>query len=126
MPNGLVPFVTGLSKGLVYGIEQRRKEKKEEERRRREERRQAVDLLLDLVAKDYHPQEAFGAVEWAYPEVAKELRGVVEKIPKPEELWERRLKRKRKELKTAAALKREIQLEDLESCLLYTSPSPRD
>jgi len=115
MPNGLVPFVTGLSKGLVYGIEQRRKEKKEEERRKREERRQAVDLLLDLVAKDYRPQEAFGAVEWAYPEVAKELRGIVERIPKPEELWERRLKRRKKEVKATAALKREIQLEDLET-----------
>ena len=115
MPNGLVPFVTGLSKGLVYGIEQRRREKKEEERRRREERRQAVDLLFDLVAKDYRPQEAFGAVEWAYPEVAKELRGIVEKIPKPEELWERRLKRRKKEVKATAALKREIQLEDLET-----------
>ena len=115
MPNVLVPFVTGLTKGLTYGLEQRRKERKEEEERRREERRHAVDLLFDLVAKDYHPKEAFGAVEWAYPEVAEELRGMVEKIPGPGELWERRLKRKKKEVKATAALKREIQLKDLET-----------
>jgi len=115
MPNGLIPFVTGLSKGLVYGIEQRRKEKKEEERRRREERKQAVDLLLDLVAKDYRPQEAFGAVEWAYPEVAEELRGMIEKVPGPEKLWERRWKKRKKELKAIAALKREMEIEDLET-----------
>jgi len=115
MPNVLVPFVTGLTKGLTYGLEQRRKERKEEEERKREERRHAVDLLFDLVAKDYHPKEAFGAVEWAYPEVAEELRGMVEKIPGPGELWERRWERKKKEVKAAAALKREVEIKDLET-----------
>ena len=72
-------------------------------------------MLFDLVAKDYHPKEAFGAVEWAYPEVAEELRGMVEKIPGPRELWKRQWEKKKGEVKAVAALKREIQLKDLET-----------
>ena len=115
MPNGLVPFVTGFAKGLTYEIERRKKKKEQEEERKREERRHAIDLLFDLVAKDYHPKEAFGAVEWAYPEVAEELRGMVEKIPGPRELWKRQWEKKKGEVKAVAALKREIQLKDLET-----------
>ncbi|MHA1263431.1 MAG: hypothetical protein ACTSSA_15395, partial [Candidatus Freyarchaeota archaeon] len=115
MPNVLVPFVTGLTKGLTYGLERRRKERKEEEERKREERRHAVDLLFDLVSKGYRPEEAYGTVKQVYPEVATGLAETVERIPGPEELWERQWKRKKKEVKATAALKREIELEDLET-----------
>ena len=119
MPNGLVPFVTGLTKGLTYGLEQRRKERKEEEERKREERRHAVDLLFDLVSKGYRPEEAYGTVKQVYPEVATGLAEAVEKIPGPEELWERQWKRKKKEVKAAAALKREMEIENLETAYRF-------
>ncbi|RLF70474.1 MAG: hypothetical protein DRN40_04480 [Thermoplasmata archaeon] len=115
MPNGLVPFVTGFAKGLTYEIERRKKKKEREEERKKEERRHAVDLLFDLVSKGYRPEEAYGTVKQVYPEVATGLAEVVGKIPGPEELWERQWKRKKKEVKAAAALKREMEIEDLET-----------